>query len=66
MSGYGNYVYVIYRQTYDLQGEPCGCEVIEVDADEVSAARFTKLYTKQTPHDLTDRVSIHSCRVQVV
>jgi len=59
-------IYVIYKQTMNMQGEVIKVELIECDSNDVNTQRFTKLYNLQIPHDLRNTVSYSYLTAQVL
>jgi hypothetical protein len=58
-------VALIYKQILDDNGMISKIELIEADENEQNAAKFTKLYSLQIPHDIKGRVSYQHLLLRV-
>lgn len=59
-------IYCIYKQFYDIDGNPNFVEVIEADFDDIRAAKIAKLYNTQIPHDMRKKYDFRVVGAKVI
>lgn len=59
-------IFFIYKQIMDKHGNPIKVELVECDANETNAVRYTKLYNLQIPMDMRDKIQYNFINAKVI
>jgi hypothetical protein len=58
-------IYIIYKQTLDMDGNTIKVDLVECDTNDGNAARFTKLYNLQIPSDFKSKTMFSYIGVRI-
>lgn len=57
--------YLIYKQTVDMDGNIIKIDNIEIDMNDINAAKYAKLFNLQIPTDLREYVSFQYISINI-